>query len=330
MLEHSRPTRRRAMATLALLSTAGLPWQARAQQGFPSKPIRLVVPFAPGGAVDVVARLVGNGVAAACGQPVVVENRTGAGGNIAASYVAKSEKDGYTLFMASTGTSVNGSLYKNLNYSPERDLVPIALVGAVSQVLLAHPSVQIRNFEELAAMARRDPKALNFGHGGAGTTEHLAAAMMNQKLGINVPLIAYKGGGPAMADLVGGQIQLMFTNQLNAMPFIKAGQLKAIAVTSAQRTKQLPDVPTCQELGVSGFVVDVWWGVMGPTGIPPAVIEKLNGYVNTAMATPEFSQRLDAVGAVPKPGTAAQFADLYASEVTRWAEVVRSANIQAE
>ncbi|MEJ0072321.1 MAG: tripartite tricarboxylate transporter substrate binding protein, partial [Pseudomonadota bacterium] len=319
-------TYRRHAAAALLCCLAALPALAESQP-YPAKPIHLIVPFSPGGAVDLVARALGIEITGLTKQPVVVENRTGAGGNIAGAFVAKSEPDGYTLLLASTGMSVNGSLYANLNYSPEHDLLPIALVGSVPEVLLLHPSVPAKTFDELAALARAKPESLNFAHGGGGTTEHLAAVLLIQKLDANVQLVPYKGGGPAMTDLLGGQTQLLFTNLLNAIPSLRAGTLKALAIASSQRSKQLPDVPTFAEMGVPDFSIEVWWGVMGPAGMPAPVVTRINELVNTALVADQFVARLDSVGAQAKPGTPAQFSDFFNKEVVRWGAVVRAGNI---
>jgi tripartite-type tricarboxylate transporter receptor subunit TctC len=317
-----------AVLAATVLGTCA-PVAAWAQQ-YPAKPIRLIVPFAPGGAVDVVARVIGTDLSKRLGQPVVVENRTGAGGNVAASYVAKSEADGYTLLMGSTGNSINGSLYTNLNYEPDRDLAPIALIGSVGTVLLAPPSLPANNINELLALAKSKPDTLNLASGGSGTTEHLAAEMFNTRAGTKIKHIPYRGGAQALTDLQAGHVQLMFTNQLNAMPHLKAGTLKALGMASAERTKQLPNVPTFAEQGMSDFVVSVWWGIFGPANLPAAVIERLNQSVNAALASPEVLARLESVGATPLGGTAAQFASFYAKEAGKWGAVVRAGNIKAD
>ncbi|MBI3374104.1 MAG: tripartite tricarboxylate transporter substrate binding protein [Betaproteobacteria bacterium] len=302
---------------------------ASAQQ-YPAKPIRLMVPFGPGGAVDIVARVIGAELVKHLGQPVIVENRTGAGGNVAASFVAKSDADGYTLLMGSTGNSVNGSLYTNLNYDPDRDLLPIALVGSVGTVLLAHPALPANTVSELLALAKGAGDTLNFASGGGGTTEHLAAEMFNTRAGTSIKHIPYRGGAPALTDLQAGRVQLMFTNQLNALPHLKAGTLKALGMASAERTRQLPNVPTFGEQGMPEFIVSVWWGIFGPANLQGAVVERFNQSVNAALASPDVLARLESVGAVPLGGSAAQFASFFAKESAKWRAVVRAGNIKAE
>lgn len=299
-------------------------------QDYPIKPLKLIVPFGAGGAVDVVARMLGTELSKRLGQTVVVENKTGAGGNIAASFVAKSDPDGYTLLMGSTGNSVNGSLYTNLNYNPDKDLLPLALVGQVPTVLLVHPAVPANTLPEVVALAKSAAPKLNLAHGGAGTTEHLAAELFNARAGVKLPIVPYRGGAPAMNDLLGGHVQLFFTNQLNALPHLKSGALKAVAVAAGERSQSLPNVPTFAEQGMQDFVVSVWWGVFGPANLPAPVVKKLNDAVNASLASPEVISKLAAVGATAMPGSPEQFSAFYARESAKWGGVVRAANIKPE
>lgn len=301
-------------------------------QQYPSKPIHMIVPYAAGGTVDIVGRVIGADLSKRLGQAVIVENKTGAGGNLAASFVAKSDPDGYTLLTGSTGNSVNGALYSKLNYDPDRDLVPIALVGTVATVLLAHPSLPANNASELIALAKSKPDTLNFGSGGAGTTEHLAAEMFNARAGTRIKHIPYRGGIPALTDVVAGRIELMFTNLAQATPYIKGkgGTLKVLGIASTERAKQLPDVPTFAEQGMPDFTVSVWWGIFGPANLPPAIIERLNQTINAGLASPEVAARLESSGATLLGGTAAQFASFFAKESAKWRTVVRAANIKAD
>jgi tripartite-type tricarboxylate transporter receptor subunit TctC len=321
-----RLARRGALALGLSLIAATSAWS----QDYPAKPVKLVVPFGAGGAVDVVARLLATDLTKRLGQPVVVENKTGAGGNIAASFVAKSDPDGYTLLMGSTGNSVNGSLYSNLNYNPDKDLLPVGLVGQVPTVLLVHPSVPAKTVPEFVALAKEKKLKLNFAHGGAGTTEHLAAAMFNARTGSDLPIIAYRGGAPAMNDLLGGHVQAFFTNQLNALPHLKSGAVKTIGVASTERSQTVPDVPSFAEQGLPDFNVSVWWGVFGPANMPPAVVKRLNDGINAALKSPEVIAKLAAVGGTPLGGTPEQFQAFYAKEAAKWASVVQAANIKPE
>jgi tripartite-type tricarboxylate transporter receptor subunit TctC len=317
--------RPRALVAVALLAPALVLAQA-----YPAKPIRLVVPFGAGGAVDVVARVMAKELTMRLKQNVIVENRTGAGGNIAASFVSKSDPDGYTLLMGSTGNSVNGSLYSNLNYDPDHDLLPIALVGTVPTVLLANPKLPVNDVKGLIALARAKPNTLNFASGGAGTTEHLAAEMFNEQIKTDIKHIPYRGGAPALTDLIAGQVQLMFTNQLNALPFLKAGSLKALGMASDKRSAELPNVPTFIEQGMPGFTASVWWGIFGPAKMPSSAVTIINDAVNAATASPEVVAQLHSLGATPLSGTPKEFAAFYARESERWGAIVKAAHIKAD
>jgi tripartite-type tricarboxylate transporter receptor subunit TctC len=335
--ERSRGMRRKVAArTVAVVFGAAMaaayPYAAvaAAAGGYPDKPIRLVVPFGAGGAVDVVARVLAKELAGHLGQNVIVENRTGAGGNIAAAFVAKADPDGYTLLMGSTGNSVNGSLYRNLTYDPDRDLEPVALVGTVPTVLLANPSVPASNVHELIALAKARPGSLNFASGGSGTTEHLAAVMFNTQAGTAIHHVPYRGGNPALTDLIAGQVQLMFTNQLNALPYLKSGQLKALGMASEHRSKELPNVPTLVEQGMAGFTASVWWGVFGPAHMPGPVVAKLNQSINAAVRSADMQKQLENLGATPLTGTPQQFAAFYATEAARWRKVIETAHIKVD
>ena len=322
--------RRVPYAGMAALAFALFASASASAQDYPTRPVKLIVPFGAGGAVDVIARLLSNDLSKRLGQPVVVENKTGAGGNIAASFVAKSDADGYTLLMGSTGNAVNGSLYSNLNYDPDKDLAPVVLVGQVPTVLLAHPAVPANTVSELVGIAKMSRTRLNFAYGGAGTTEHLAAEMFNARAATKLPLVPYRGGAPAMNDLLGGHVQLFFTNELNALPHLKAGTLKALAIASTERSSTLPNVPTFAEQGMPDFAISVWWGIFGPANMPSRAMARLNQAVNAALKSPEIIAKLAAMGATPLGGTPEQFSAFYAKESSRWGTVVRSGNIKAE
>ncbi len=331
--KHRKPAaglRKLALAGVAamslLVAASGSAWA----QEYPTRPIKLIVPFGAGGAVDVVARILGNDLSKRLGQTVIVENKTGAGGNIAASFVAKSDPDGYTFLMGSTGNSVTGSLYSNLNYDPDKDLAPVVLVGQVPTVLLAHPSMPANTVSELIALAKASPDKLNFASGGAGTTEHLAAEMFNGRAGIKIKHIPYRGGAPAMNDLLGGQVQLFFTNQLNALPHLKAGTLKAIGIANSERSAVLPNVPTFVEQGMPDFFVTVWWGIFGPANMPAAVTTRFNQAVNAALKSPEVIVKFELVGATLLGGTPEQFKAFYSKESSKWGTVVRAGNIKPD
>jgi tripartite-type tricarboxylate transporter receptor subunit TctC len=316
------------VATLGAATVAGLPLVAQAQT-FPDKPIRIVVPFGPGGSVDMIARAIGQEMAKRLGQPVLVENRTGASGNIAAEHVVKSAPDGYTLIMASPGNAVNATLFSKLPFNPVTDYTQVALIAGVPTAMLAGPATPGNNFKEFLAAAKAKPGSLNFGSGGAGTTEHLSAEMLKAKAGLQMTHIAYKGGAAAMNDLMGGQTNLMFTNLSQSLPFVRAGKMRVFGVASAERHPAIPDVPTFVELGYPDFKVSVWWGLMGPAKIPAAVVNKLNQAVNDAMAGPEMKARLKTMNATAMNGSPKEFADFFQREIVSWGAVVKASGAKA-
>ncbi|MEI7569972.1 MAG: tripartite tricarboxylate transporter substrate binding protein, partial [Alcaligenaceae bacterium] len=299
-------------------------------QAYPNKPIKLIIPFNAGGALDIVGRLLASELSKQFNQTVVVENKAGAGGNIAASFVAKSDPDGYTLLMGSTGNSVNKSLYGNLNYDPDKDLTPVGIVGQMPNVLLAHKSVPVKNINELIALSKSNPTSLNFASGGSGTSEHLAAALFNLQAGTTIPHIPYRGGAPATADLMSGQVQLMFTNQITAISAMQSGNVKVLGNASASRSPSLPDTLTFIEQGMKGFLVAVWWGVFGPGNLSPELVDRLNQAINASVKMPEMTAKLDSMGATPMTMSAAEFKAFFGQESARWAETVKSAKIKVE
>lgn len=330
---YSRPLPRRALmlgfaGVLALGLSLGS--QNSYAQPYPNKPIKLIIPFNAGGALDIVGRLLAGELSKQLSQSVIVENKAGAGGNIAASFVAKSEADGYTLLMGSTGNSVNKALYGNLNYDPDTDLTPVAIVGQMPNVLLAHKSVAANTVSELIALSKTNPASLNFASGGSGTSEHLAAALFNLKAGTTISHIPYKGGAPAATDLMGGQVQLMFTNQITAISALQSGNVKVLGTASTSRNNTLPEVPTFAEQGMNDFLVAVWWGVFGPRNLPPELVNRLNQAINTSVKTPEVTAKLESMGATPLSLSAPEFKAFFAKESARWSEVVTAAKIKVE
>ena len=299
-------------------------------QPYPTKPIRLVVPYAPGGAVDIIARATGQELTKRLGQQIIVDNRTGAGGNIGSDTVAKAPPDGYTLLMASPANTINSSLYTKMPYDPLRDLVPIALIGSVPSVMVANPSLPVKDIKQLIALAKAKPGALTYGSGGSGTTEHLAGEMFKSFAGIDLLHVPYKGGAQVMIDLMGGQVALMFSNQLGVLPHIKGGKLKALGVASAGRSAALPDVPTFAEAGFPDFKVSVWWGVMGPAGMPKEIVNQLNREIVAGLSSPEMKGRLQTMSAQPIGGTPEQFAAFFAAETKRWAPIVKASGAKAD
>jgi tripartite-type tricarboxylate transporter receptor subunit TctC len=295
-----------------------------------AKPLRIVVPYAPGGAVDIVARSVGQELSKRLGQSVLVENRTGAGGNVGSEAVAKAAPDGYTLLMASPANAINPSLYTKMPYDPMRDLVPIALVGDVPTVLIANRSLPVQNVKELVALARSQPGALIYGSGGSGTTEHLAGEMFKSTAHVNLLHVPYKGGAQVMTDLLGGQIALTFVNQLGALPQVQAGRVRALAVAASERSAALPQVPTFAELGYPEMKVSVWWGIMGPAAVPKDIVNQLNREIVSALEAPDMKERLQTLSARPLGGTPEAFAILFAQETARWAKVVKTSGARVD
>ena len=307
---------------------------AWAQLDYPTKPIRIVVPFTPGGSPDVLARTLGQKISQAWGVAVVVENIAGAGGTIGADRVAKALPDGYTLLMGHVGTlAVAPAVYSKLPYDPVASFAPVALVAKVPNVLAVHPALPVGNVFDWVNYLKAHPGQVNYGSGGTGSAAHLATEyfkLATQTLVVHVP---YRGTAPAVADAVAGQIQMVFTGSPAIIPMVKAGKLKAIAVSSAQRIASMPDIPTLAESGVKGlegFEADQWYGLVAPAGTPVEIVRKLNQAINDSLSAPELVARLKSEGASASPASPQVFGQLIQSEIKRWRPVVRSANIQAD
>lgn len=300
-------------------------------QTYPTKPIRLVVPFTPGGSTDILARAVAQELTKAWGQPVVVDNVPGAGGAIGAEKVAKAAPDGYTLLMGHIGTlAVNPSLYPNLPYDPIKSFTPVAWVARVPNVLVVHPSVKATNVKELVALAKARPGRLNYGSGGNGSAANLATEYFKLQTGTSIVHIPYRGTAPAVTDLLGGQIQLLFTGAPAVLGQVKNGQLRALAVSSPTRLAALPDLPTVAESGYKGFEADQWYGVVAPMGTPREVVTKLNAQINLALNSPDMKIRLTNEGAVATPTTPDAYGQLIASEIARWRPVIQSGRVKLD
>ena len=299
-------------------------------QHYPFKPVRLIVPYAPGGGVDIVARALAQELTKRMGQQIIVDNRSGAGGNIGSDVVAKATPDGYTLLIASPANAINPSLYTKMPFNPARDLAPVALIATVPAVLLASPALPVKTVKELVAHAKAKPGTLNFGSGGSGTTEHLAGEMLNAQAGISMQHVPFKGGAAVLPDLISGQISIFFVNQPFALPYIKAGTVKALGVASDERSAALPDVPTLAEGGLADFRVSVWYGIMAPAGTPKAIVAQLNREIVAALGSPELRDRLQAMSLKPLPGTPEMFVAFFADEMTRWARVVKVSGAKAD
>ncbi|HEY6821709.1 MAG TPA: tripartite tricarboxylate transporter substrate binding protein [Burkholderiales bacterium] len=303
---------------------------AHAQAPYPNKPIRLIAPFPPGAVVDTLCRTIAVPMGELLGQPVVVENRTGAGGNIGMDLVAKAPADGYTVGMGGIGThGINPSVYARMPFDPVRDFVPITFVASNINVLVVNPSVPARDVAELVSYAKANPGKLAFGSAGIGTSQHLAGELFKQVAGIDMAHVPYKGAGPAVSDLIAGQIPLMFADISAALGHIRSGRLRALGVTTRERTPLL-DVPTLIEQGVADFDVNAWFGLLAPAGTPPEIIAKLNGAGVKALGAPATRERLQSLGLNPAPGTPEEFARFIRAELDRWSKVARAVNIRAE
>ncbi|MBP0629582.1 MULTISPECIES: tripartite tricarboxylate transporter substrate binding protein [unclassified Cupriavidus] len=320
-------TRRRLLAAgVALAATfAGFAGAAHAQGGYPTKPITLIVPFSAGGTTDILARIVGLQLGKALGQPVVIDNRPGAGGNIGASLAAKAPGDGYTLFMGTIGThAINQSLYSKLPYDPVKDFAPITRVAMVPNLVVVNPKVPVNNVKELIAYVKANPDKLSYGSSGSGSSMHLSGELFNSMTGLHIQHIPYKGSAPAVNDLLGNQIGLMFDNMPSSYPHVKAGKLRALAVTSAKRSPALPNVPTVAESGVPGYEATSWFALYATGGTPQPIVDRLNAEVVKILAMPEVKKQMADQGAEPNPEKPAQLAAFMKSETAKWAKVVKA------
>jgi tripartite-type tricarboxylate transporter receptor subunit TctC len=307
-----------------------LPTVVCAQAPFPNKPIRMVVPFPAGGTVDFFARVISPKLSEALGQQVVVDNRSGAGGNIATEFVARSPADGYTLLMGSEIVSINISLYAKLNYDPMKDLEPVSLVGTVPNILIASPSFQAGSLKDLIATAKAKPGQLSYASTGFGTSSQLSSELLKSMAGVHIIHIPYKGGAPAIADLMGGQVELMFVNMPTGLAHVKAGKVKVLGVSSAKRVPQIPDVPTIEEGGLKGFETYAWSGVYAPAGTPTAIISRLNNELNRILKMPDVREQLAAQGAEAGGNTPEQFKKFTADEISKWARVIKASGARIE
>jgi tripartite-type tricarboxylate transporter receptor subunit TctC len=298
---------------------------------WPSKPIRIIVPYPPGGTSDILARALSPGITAALGQPVVVENKPGATGNLGADYVAKSPPDGYVFLLADIGSlAISPSVFAELPFDPVKDFTPVAMVAYSPHILAVHPSVPAKDVKELIALAKAKPDSLNFAVSGIGGANHLAGIDFAMRAGIKWTYIPYKGGSQAISDVVGGQAQVLFNGMLATYPFVKDGKLKAIAISSDKRFSAAPEIPTVAESGIPGFETGSWQGIVAPTGTPPDIVNKLHATVTKILATAEMKDRLDKAGAEVRPQTPAQFGEFIRSEKARWAKVVKESGAKFE
>jgi len=319
-----------ALAIAAVLSIGNVA-PADAQGAYPTKPVRLVVPFPPGGTTDILARAVAQKLSETWGQQVIVDNRPGAGGNIGSELVAKSAPDGYTLLMGTVGThAINPSLYAKMPYDHVKDFTPVILVAGVPNVLVVNPSLPVNSVSELIAYGKANPNKLNFASSGNGTSIHLSGELFRAMTGVQMTHVPYKGSSPALTDLIAGQVQLMFDNLPSSLQFIKAGKLRALAVTSLERSSALPDVPTLAESGLPGFEASSWFGVLAPAGTPNDIIVKLNTAIAGWLATADAKEKLAAQGAIAAGGAPDAFVRHIAAETSKWAKVVKASGAHVD
>jgi tripartite-type tricarboxylate transporter receptor subunit TctC len=301
-----------------------------AAQEYPNRPIRLIVPYPPGGGTDVVARVLTEPLGIALGQPIIVDNRGGAAGNVGTDIAAKAPADGYNILFTLSSHTINPKLYGKLPFDVEKDFAGISMAAAIPQILAVNPSVPVHNVQELIALAKANPGKLNYASVGTGSPGHIAGELFKLKTEVDIVHVPYKGGAPAVIDTVGGQVQMLFVSLPAALQQVKAGKLRAIAVTSAKRSVAAPDIPTVAESGVPDFVVDSWYGALAPAKTPPAVIAKLNAAFVKVLDNPQVKERLLAQGAEAASSTPAEFDKQIKDELQKWEFVIREANIKPE
>ena len=324
-------TGRRAALSLAATLAILAPHAARAADAYPAKPVRFVVAFPPGGGTDIIARAIAQKLAERIAQQVVVDNRPGAGGNIGTDIVAKSAPDGYTMLMGSAGPlAINASLFGKMPFDPIKDLAPVTLAASTPNVLVVHPSLRVATVKELIALAKARPGEINFASSGHGTPAHLAGELFNSMVGVKMVHVPYKGAAPALADLLGGQVQLMFSTMPPALPHVKDGKLRALAVTSAKRSPAAPDLPTLDEIALPGFEANTWHGVVVPAGTPATIVARLNREIVAILHLPDVVERFSSQGAEALGSTPEEFAAYIRSETLKWAKVVRDSGAKAE
>lgn len=302
-----------------------------AAQNYPTRPITIIVPFPAGGTTDILARIVGQGLSKELGQPVVIDNRAGAGGNIGAALAARAPADGYTLFMGTVGThAINAALYKNMPYDHIKDFQPLSRVAMVPNLLVAHPSQPFKTVKELIAYAKDNPGKLNFPSSGNGTSIHLSGELFKSMTGIDMVHVPFRGSAPAVAALLGGQTAIMFDNMPSVIQHVRAGRLRPIAVTTAKRSPELPDVPTIAEAGVPGYEATSWFGMFTTAGTPAPVVSKVHGALMKVLADPEVKKQIAGQGAEPVAEKPEQFAQFIAAETAKWAKVVKASGASVD
>ncbi|WP_194712912.1 Bug family tripartite tricarboxylate transporter substrate binding protein [Noviherbaspirillum soli] len=317
-------------ASLSALALSAIVLPAHAEDKWPSKPITYVVPFPAGGTTDILARLIGQKLGPALGTTVIIDNRPGAGGNIGSELVARAAPDGYTIMGGTISShSINASLYK-LSYDPLKSFAPITLIGTNANVLVVNPGSPFKSVKELVAAAKAKPGSLSFASAGNGTSQHLSAELFKTMTGIDMVHIPYKGSAPAIQDVIGGQVPLMFDTTVVAGPFIQSGKVRPLAVTSAKRVASLPDVPTMAEAGVPGYEVVSWQAMFAPAGTPSAIVQRLQTEVAAILKQPDIQERLAKLGVDPSGMAPQQLAEFQAAEIAKWAKVVKAANVKVD
>jgi tripartite-type tricarboxylate transporter receptor subunit TctC len=323
-------SRYRSLAVAAAMLSLGLLSGLASAQKYPSQPIHIVIPFSAGGAVDTVGRTLGERLGTQLGQPIVIDNRPGASANIGAEAVAKAAPDGYTLLVGANGLATNMTLFKSLPFNTLKDFAPISMIGNAPLVLVTAAKSPYKSLNDLLAAGRADRTALTYGSAGNGSSGHLAGALLESVGKVTALHVPYKGGAPALVDLIAGRTSFMLLNPLEVLPHVQSGRLRALAVSSPQRIALLPNVPTMSEAGLPGFEANVWWALLAPAGTPHDVIAKLNAETQKALADPAARERLLRLGAIVTPSTPEQLAAFLHSEVTKWARVIKAANVEAE
>ena len=297
---------------------------------YPDRPVRVVVPYPPGGGTDVVARIVQGRMQQLLGQTLVIDNRGGGGGSIGSEAVAKSQPDGYTLLFTLSSHTINPAIFPRLSFDTERDFVPVGMAASLPQILVSHPSFEPRTVAELIALAKTKPEQIQFASVGNGSPSHLAGELFNLRAGTRITHIPYRGGGPAVNDVIGGQVPLLWVSIPAAAQFVKAGKLRPIAVSTLRRSSAFPDVPTVDEAGLKGFEVDSWYAMFAPAKTPPAVVAKLNAALNEALGDPAVRSKLLSQGGEAAPGTPESLAAIVSAEIPKWKQLVKDANIKLE
>jgi tripartite-type tricarboxylate transporter receptor subunit TctC len=316
--------------TVAALALALSPFIVQAQS-FPNKPIRLICPFPPAGAVDIASRAIANELSKTIGQPVTVENKPGAGGNLGGADAARAAPDGYTIFMTTSGIqAINPVLYTKMPFDPNKDLMPVAPLVALNNVLVVHPAVKANSVKEFIALAKAQPNAISYASSGNGTSIHMSGEMFKHLAGVEMLHIPYKGSAPAITDLIAGQVNAMFDNIPSALPHVKAGKLKALATTGAKRDPSLPELPTIAEAGVAGYDSGVWFGLAAPAGLPREVLAKLNAEAIKGVRSPEFMKRMGDLGYNFIPGSPESMGEMIRSEITRWTPIVKASGAKVD